>query len=192
MSKTDQTEARKKKSVSNDQSDAKSTMPWSYCVGQNFFIDCLSLVAVAASAAAAVLACGVTAVVAFAVALQVLFLLVVLLASAFQYVGLQLAHVGEPNWFEEKFISSFLQASDSDNKIITVSEFILRSKTMICNPEIKHRIILHVLSITNFFFLFISYDIWRIFYFTFRVPSCCSICCTYIIEYIVTKTCGAS
>lgn len=152
MSKTDQTEARKKKSVSNDQSDAKSTMPWSYCVGQNFFIDCLSLVAVAASAAAAVLACGVTAVVAFAVALQVLFLLVVLLASAFQYVGLQLAHVGEPNWFEEKFISSFLQASDSDNKIKTVSEFILRSKTMICNPEIKHRIILHVLSITNFFF----------------------------------------
>ena len=61
-------------------------------MGQNFFVVfCLSLAAVAVITAAVVR--GVTAFVAVAVALLLLFLVALLFASAFQYVGLQLAHV---------------------------------------------------------------------------------------------------
>ena len=68
-------------------------MPWSVFLGQNFLVVlCLSL----SAAIAAALVRGVTAIVAVAVTLLVLLFLVllgVLPASAFQYVGLELAHV---------------------------------------------------------------------------------------------------
>lgn len=66
------------------------TEPWSVCLGQNFLLAlCLSLSAVITAA----LVRGVTAIVPVAITSLLLFLVKVLLASAFQYVGLELAHV---------------------------------------------------------------------------------------------------
>ena len=65
------------------------TMPWSVCLGQDFFVVCCLSLAVAA----AVVASGVTAFVTVTVTLLMLLLVIVLSASAFQYVGLELVHV---------------------------------------------------------------------------------------------------
>ena len=82
---------KKKEGVNCPMISLQLTVSWSVFLGQNFLVVlCLSL----SAAIAAALVRGVTAIVAVAVTLLVLlFLLVVVPASAFQYVGLELAHV---------------------------------------------------------------------------------------------------
>ena len=76
---------KKKEGVNCPMISLQLTVSWSVFLGQNFSVVlCLSL----SAAIAAALVRGVTAIVAVAVTL-----LVVLPVSAFQYVGLELAHV---------------------------------------------------------------------------------------------------